>query len=76
MGFKQSSNDPCIYISTTDGLLILAVYVDDIILAGKCPQRIAQVKADLGEHFRVQDMGKLNYFMGVNAKQNSETGKI
>ena len=34
IGFSQSSNDPCIYISTTDSLLILAMYVDDILLAG------------------------------------------
>ena len=33
MGFKQSTNDPCIYISTADSLLIVAVYVDDIVLA-------------------------------------------
>ena len=56
MGFKQSSNDPCIYISTTDSLLILAVYVDDIVLAGKSQQTIANVKTKLGEHFRVKDM--------------------
>ena len=36
MGFKQSTSDPCIYTSnTTDGLFILAVYVDDILVAGK-----------------------------------------
>ena len=34
IGFSQSSNDPCIYISTTDSLLILVMYVDDILLAG------------------------------------------
>ena len=42
MGFKQSSNDPCIYASTADGLMILAVYVDDIVLAGKSQQIIAK----------------------------------
>ena len=62
MGFEQSSNHPCIYTSTTDGLLILAVYVDDILLAGKSQQRILQVKADLGECFRVKDMSELHYF--------------
>ena len=51
MGFKQSSSDPCIYISTTDSLLILAVYVDDIVLAGKSEQTIANVKTKLEEHF-------------------------
>ena len=49
MGFKQSTSDPCIYTSTTDDL---AVYVDDILLAGKSQQAIAQVKADLGKRFR------------------------
>ena len=33
MGFKQSTSDPCIYTSTTDRLFILAVYVNDILLA-------------------------------------------
>ena len=76
MDFKQSSNDPCIYISTTDSLLILAVNVDDIALAGKSQQTIVKVKTKFGEHFRVIDMGGLHYFLGVNVKQNLETGKI
>ena len=76
MGFKQSINDPCIYISTADSLLILAVFVDDIILAGNSQQAIAKVKADLGECFQVKDMGELHYFLGVSVKQNIDTGKI
>ena len=67
---------PCIYTSTTDGLFILAVYVDDILLAGKSQQRIAQVKAELGKRFQLKDMGELHYFLGVSVKQNSETGEI
>ena len=76
MGFKQSTNDPCIYTSTTDGLFILAVYVNDILLAGKSQQMIAQVKAELGKRFQLKDMGELHYFLGVSVKQNSETGEI
>ena len=76
MGFKQSTSDPCIYTSTTDGLFILAVYVDDILLAAKSQQKIDQVKADLGKRFHVKDMGLLHYFLGVSVKQNPETGKI
>ena len=76
MGFKQSTSDPCIYTSTTDGLFILAVYVDDILLAAKSQQKINQVKADIGRQFHVKDMGELHYFLGVNVKQNPETGKI
>ena len=60
MGFKQSTSDPCIYTSKTksDCLFILAVYVDDILLAGKSQQKIAQVKANLGKRFQLKDMGE------------------
>ena len=75
MIFKQSASDPCIYTSTSDGLFILAVYVDDILLAGRSQRKIAQVKATLGKLFQVKDMGELHYFLGVSVKQNSETGE-
>ena len=67
MGFKQSTSDPCIYTSKTklDGLFILAVYVDDILLAGKSQQKLAQVKADLRKRFQLKDMDELHYFLGV-----------
>ena len=75
MGFKQSASDLCIYTSTSDGLFILAVYVDDILLARRSQRKIAQVKAALGKCFQVKDMGELHYFLGVSVKQNSETGE-
>ena len=75
MGFKQSASDPCIYTSTSDGLFVLAVCVDDILLAGRSLRKIAQVKAALGKRFQVKDMGEFHYFLGVSVKQNSETGE-
>ena len=36
MAFKQTPSDPCIYTSLSDGLCVLAVYADDILIAGKC----------------------------------------
>ena len=74
MGFKQSKSDPCIYTSVTEsyGVFILAVYVDDILLAGKSQQKIAQVKADLGKQFQLKDMSELHYFLGVSVQQCAE----
>ncbi len=74
MNFTPSKSDPCIYLSTTDSLFILAVYVDDILLAGKSQEKIAQVKSELGSHIQVKDMGELHYFLGVSVEQNTETG--
>ena len=56
MSFKQSVSDPCTYTSNTDGLFILAVYVDDILLVGEL--ELEEVKADLGKRFQLKDMGK------------------
>ena len=68
MELKQSTNDTCIYTSTTesDGLFILAVYVHDILLEEKSQRKIAQVKADLRKQIQFKDMGELHYFLGVN----------
>ncbi len=51
MGFTQSANDPCIYTSVSNDLIILSVYVDDILIAAKSQRKIDQVKADIGRKF-------------------------
>ena len=69
--FFQSSHDPCIYYKKEKGnMLIVGVYVDDIILAGK-QSTIQQVKAALGSAFDIKDLIKLNYFLGTKIKRNS-----
>ena len=71
MGFKQSKSDPCIYVSESEGMFVIAVYVDDILLAGKSEQKIAEIKSTLKQCFKLKDMGKLSYFLGVNVQQHS-----
>ena len=43
MSFIQSGSDPCIYISSKEETVLIAVYVDDIILAGKSDRAIKEV---------------------------------
>ena len=75
MGFSQSPSDPCVYTSTEGEMFVIAAYVDDILLAGKTDKRIAEVKKALSECFKVRDMGKLHYFLGVKVALNYETGE-
>ena len=35
MGFLQVPGDPCLYVSSEGEMFLIAVYVDDILLAGK-----------------------------------------
>ena len=36
MGFNQRTSDPCIYVSTDQEPFVIGIYVDDILLAGRC----------------------------------------
>ena len=69
MKFTQSSHDPCIYSRFSNGkIFIIAVYVDDIILAGDSEEDIAHAKESLSRRFDVEDMGRIHYFLGVKLK--------
>ena len=54
---------------------MIAVYVDDITLAGKTDKRIKQVKEALAKCFKVKDMEELHYFLGIAITQDYENGK-
>ena len=52
------------------------MYVDDIVLAGKSDQRLAEVKQALANQFQVKDMGELHYFLGVKVVQDKESSDV
>ena len=76
MGFVQAKGDPCIYMASEGEMFIIAVYVDDIVLAGESNKRMSEVKQALAKQFEVKDMGELHYFLGVNIVQDSNTGEV
>ena len=66
MGFQKSAADECICTGKMNGDLgLLAVYIDDIILASKKEQTINKTKEVFAKRFSVKDMGPLHYFLGV-----------
>ena len=56
--------------------VIIAVYVDDILIAAKTGKRIAEVKTVIANHFEVKDMGELHYFLGIKIVQDLKEGAI
>lgn len=76
MGFIQTTSDPCLYVSSEGEPFIIAVYVDDILLAGKTDSRIVEVKNALASKFNVKDMGELKYFLGVKVIQDIAGGNV
>ena len=57
-------------------MFFIAVYVDDIILAGKSNKKIKTVKEMLATRFEVKDMGLLHYFVGVIIVQDPAKGSV
>ena len=57
-------------------ILIVAVYVDDIILGGKSDIKMSEVKKELSQKFEMKDLGLLHHFLGVNISQDQHTGRI
>ena len=69
-GFVQSIADPCIFICIINGhLTIVAVHVDYLILLTETEEEIIDLKASLAVRFKMKDMGKLHYCLGVSIKE-------
>ena len=73
MGF-QKTIDPCVYVreNTKGEKFIICHYVDDLILVNKDENELSQVKSDLSGNFEVKDLGKLNYYLGVEFKRQED----
>ena len=54
MKFVQTKGDPCLYVSTDGEPVIIAVYVDDILIAGRTDERIAEVKAAIANRLTLR----------------------
>ena len=72
IGFVQTKSDPCIYVAEEGEPFIIAIYVDDILLAGQTDVCIAELKDALTNHFDIKNLGQVNSFCGVKIIQNLE----
>ena len=50
---------------TPHGCVILAVYVDDIIITGSDDAEVTATKAYLAQHFVTRDLSPPRYFLGL-----------
>ena len=76
LGFLQAAGDPCLYMASEGEMFLIAIYVDDILLAGKSITRMNTVKQALSQKFQVKDMGELSYFLGVKVIHDHNAGSV
>ena len=71
--FKQSAADPCVFVRSEEThVTIIAVYVDDLIIITKTPEKMEEVKTSLAARFKMKDLGKLHYCLGITIEQDDE----
>ncbi|KAJ9552405.1 hypothetical protein OSB04_016450 [Centaurea solstitialis] len=73
LGFSCSRADPSLFIfHRGNHILYLLVYVDDIILTGNEPTLIKGLISRINQEFATKDLGKLNYFLGLEANYTDQ----
>jgi hypothetical protein len=73
LGFLRCPSEPAIYTRRRNGSrLIIGVYVDDLVVAGELKKVIESFKSEMGKAFNMSDLGLLQYYLGLEVKQNSD----
>lgn len=75
LGFVSFHSDHCIYRHPDTGVIIVT-YVDDFLLIGPYGKALKQLKEDLATHFKIQDLGACNYFLGVRVIRDRKQGTL
>ncbi|RUS70255.1 hypothetical protein EGW08_021985 [Elysia chlorotica] len=74
--FQQSQSDHCVYTkSTEDETIIILVWVDDLIIAANSVDVLSRTKQMLKDRFKMKDLGKLAYFLGIDFNQGNGVGQ-
>ena len=77
-GYRKSAMDPCLYTKKArdDSLLILVLYVDDMLIAGKAHAKLDALKAQLKKSFEMKDLGQASHILGMRIKRDRHQGLL
>ena len=64
IGFVQMNADHCVYINNTTSVII-ALWVNNLMIFAKDKVTIYDVKARLNESFEMKDLGELECFLRI-----------
>jgi hypothetical protein len=75
MGLQATTADPSVWVSKDRGL-ILALYVDDIVLIARKTQELRRVKAALAQVFKMKDLGEIQNVLGLRIQRDRATRRL
>jgi hypothetical protein len=66
MGFKALSADTCVYLRSQGSILtVIALYVDDLLIASNSLEGLNALKQALSHRFSMKDLGEAHYVLGI-----------
>ncbi|CAA7058194.1 unnamed protein product [Microthlaspi erraticum] len=73
LGFVKCSKEPSLYRKVEkDKLLLVAVYVDDLLVTGSSLDLILEFKRGMSSKFEMSDLGRLTYYLGIEVNQHED----
>ena len=71
LGFMTTRSDPCLYIKRHgSSVMIIALYVDDLLLAGSDIKAIGWMKQELSKRFEMKDLGEAKLCIGLEIQRD------
>ena len=78
IGFEHAKADPCVFRKVVDGEaeMVVVVHVDDILACVKDQATMDRFAAELGQKFKLKNMGDAGYYMGGHTTGNRKTREL
>jgi Reverse transcriptase (RNA-dependent DNA polymerase)/Integrase core domain/gag-polypeptide of LTR copia-type/GAG-pre-integrase domain len=73
IGFKRSESDASMFTQkTSNGIVVILIYVDDLVITGDNLNGIESLKLQLKREFDIKDLGNLKYFLGIEIARSGK----
>ncbi|CAN0000175.1 unnamed protein product, partial [Heterosigma akashiwo] len=71
-GFKRSSYESCLYVrrDSSGGELMIAVYVDYLVISGTTPAVVSGFKRYLASKYDLTDLGEFSQILGIKVTRD------
>lgn len=73
-GAVPTSGDPCVFVRGSltheEGLLIIVLWVDDLILAASKRKTLNEYKAAISQAYQMKDLGELRWILGMEIRRD------
>lgn len=75
LGMQPTRRDPCMS-RRKEHVMIIAIYVDDILLATNSSNWLKEIKQQLAESFEMKDLGPVSCCLGIEFQQDESNHSV